>query len=92
MILAAPFKPFLEHISLICCNVNDWPSAPVSVWCLRDCLEGRFSSPIALRKPIAFDERNFNALTVDPAEHRVQVLMCGQPCDEIVGCIHANPP
>ena len=53
----------VEHISLVCCNVNDWKSAPVPVWCLRDFLEGQASSPIALTEPVAFDDGNLNALS-----------------------------
>ena len=52
-----------EYISMLLCLVNDWKSAPVPVWCLKDFLEGQHPSPFALTEPVAFDDGNFGSLS-----------------------------
>jgi hypothetical protein len=52
-----------DHISLVCCNVNDCKILPVPVWCLRDICADQRSLPPAFPEPTAFGSRDLAALS-----------------------------
>jgi hypothetical protein len=55
-----------KHISVICCNENDWTSAPVEVWCLQDFLvvqRPRASLSTKLPEHAIVDDGNHDALS-----------------------------
>ena len=52
-----------DHISLVCCNVNDCKTLPVPVWCLREILADRQSLPSTFPKPPTPCDRDLDALS-----------------------------
>ena len=52
-----------DHISFVCCNVNDCKTLPVPVWCLRDILTDQHSLPSAFPKPPASSDGDLDAMS-----------------------------